>query len=70
MNAAQTFRGRTLGEVGEFALISAITADLDGRLAAAGLTHAQWKDWHDALVSSPALVTQLSEVGAPGCPGG
>ena len=29
MIAPQTFRGRTLGEVGEFALIKAITADLD-----------------------------------------
>jgi hypothetical protein len=46
-----------------------ITTDLDTRLAAAGLTHAQWKDWHDALVDSPALVAQLTEVGAPGCPG-
>ncbi len=48
---------------------SGITADLDGRLAAVRLTHAQWKDWHDALVDSPDLVAQLAEVGAPGCPG-
>ena len=46
-----------------------ITTDLDTRLAAAGLTHAQWKDWHDALDVSPALVTQLAEVSAPGCAG-
>ncbi len=52
-----------------FAEESSITADLDGRLAAVGLTHAQWKDWHDALVDSPDLVAQLAEVGAPGCPG-
>ena len=52
-----------------FAEESGITADLDGRLAAVGLTHAQWKDWHDALVDSPDLVAQLAEVGAPGCPG-
>jgi hypothetical protein len=47
-----------------------ITTDLDTRLAAAGLTHAQWKDWHDALVDSPDLVAQLTEVSAPGCTGG
>ena len=44
-----------------------ITTDLDTRLAAVGLTHAQWKDWHDALVSSPQLVDQLAEVSEPGC---
>jgi hypothetical protein len=48
----------------------AITADLDDRLAAAGLTHEQWKDWHDALAGSPELVAQLTEVGPPGCAGG
>ena len=47
---------------------SAITTDLDTRLTAAGLTHAQWKDWHDALVDSPALVAQLTAVGTSGCP--
>ncbi len=52
-----------------FAEEAGITADLDGRLAAVGLTHAQWKDWHDALVHSPELVAQLAEVSAPGCPG-
>ena len=52
-----------------FAEEAGITADLDGRLAAVGLTHAQWKDWHDALVDSPDLVAQLAEVSAPGCPG-
>jgi hypothetical protein len=46
-----------------------ITTDLDTRLAAVDLTHAQWKDWHDALVDSPALVAQLAEVSAPGCAG-
>jgi hypothetical protein len=49
---------------------SDITADLDTRLAAAGLTHAQWKGWHDALVDSPALVAQLTQAGAAGCPAG
>jgi hypothetical protein len=48
---------------------SGITADLDRRLAAAGLTHEQWKRWHDALVVSPDLVTQLRSVSAPGCTG-
>jgi hypothetical protein len=47
-----------------------ITTDLDTRLAAADLTHAQWKDWHDALVDSPDLVAQLVEVSAAGCTGG
>ena len=50
-----------------FAEESAITTDLDTRLAATGLTHAQWKDWHDALAGSPELVAQLAEVSAPGC---
>ena len=49
---------------------AAITTDLDDRLAAAGLTHQQWKEWHDALAASPALVTQLTEVGPPACAGG
>ena len=47
----------------------ALTTDLDDRLAADGLTHAQWKDWHDALVHSPDLVAQLVEVSGPGCAG-
>jgi hypothetical protein len=47
---------------------SALTTDLDDRLAAGGLTHAQWKSWHDALADSPALLTQLGQVSAPGCP--
>jgi isopentenyl diphosphate isomerase/L-lactate dehydrogenase-like FMN-dependent dehydrogenase len=46
---------------------AAITTDLDDRLAAAGLTHQQWKDWHDALAVSPDLVAQLTEVGPPAC---
>ena len=46
-----------------------ITADLDARLAVEGLTHEQWKNWHDALDDSPDLVTQLSEVSRPGCAG-
>jgi hypothetical protein len=50
-----------------FAQESDITTDLDSRLTAAGLTHAQWKDWHDALAASPELLAQLSEVSAPGC---
>ena len=48
---------------------AALTTDLDDRLAADGLTHAQWKDWHDALVHSPDLVAQLVEVSGPGCAG-
>jgi hypothetical protein len=51
-----------------FADESAFTTDLDDRLAAAGLTHAAWKDWHDALAGSPELLTQVSEVNAAGCP--
>jgi hypothetical protein len=47
---------------------SGITDDLDRRLAAAGLTHEQWKRWHDALVVSPDLVAQLRSTSAPGCP--
>ena len=46
-----------------------ITADLDTRLAAVGRTHAEWKDWHDALAGSPELVAQLAEVGRAGCAG-
>ena len=53
-----------------FADEAGITADLDARLAAVGLTHAQWKDWHDALAGSPALVAQFGEVGAADCPAG
>ena len=44
-----------------------ITTDLDDRLAAAGFSHQQWKEWHDALVDSPELVEQFVEVGAAGC---
>jgi hypothetical protein len=44
------------------------TTDLDDRLAAAGFTHAQWKQWHDALADSPELITQFAEISAPGCP--
>jgi hypothetical protein len=46
-----------------------ITTDLDDRLAAVDLTHAQWKDWHDSLADSPELVAQLAEVSAAGCAG-
>lgn len=45
-----------------------ITADLDERLAAAGFSHEEWRRWHDALVESPELVTQFTEVAAGGCP--
>jgi hypothetical protein len=45
-----------------------ITTDLDARLAAAGSTHQEWKDWHDALVDSPDLVEQFAEISAAGCP--
>lgn len=51
-----------------FADESAFTTDLDDRLAAVGLTHQQWKDWHDALPASPDLLAQVAEVGAAGCP--
>ena len=47
---------------------SDITTDLDTRLATADLTHAQWKDWHDPLIDSPALVAQLAEVSGPAAP--
>ena len=47
---------------------SAITADLDSRLKAAGLTHPEWKRWHDALVRSPGLVAQFRAVSGAGCP--
>ncbi|GAA5035412.1 hypothetical protein GCM10023258_37230 [Terrabacter aeriphilus] len=47
-----------------------IDADLDQRLEAAGVEHLEWKSWHDSLVVSPALVTQLAEVGKGGCPKG
>jgi hypothetical protein len=47
-----------------------ITTDLDDRLAAAGSTHQEWKEWHDALADSPALVDQFAEISAAGCPGG
>jgi len=48
---------------------SAITTDLDTRLATAGLTHQQWKSWHDALALSPGLVAQVSTLRAAGCAG-
>ncbi len=44
------------------------TIELDTHLAAAGFTHEQWKQWHDALVGSPELVTQFAEISAAGCP--
>lgn len=47
---------------------SAITADLDDRLKAAGLAHLEWKHWHDALVSSPQLVAQFRQISGAGCP--
>lgn len=47
----------------------AITADLDDRLTKAGLTHAQWKRWHDALARSPELVGQFQQISGAGCPG-
>ncbi|GAA4748599.1 hypothetical protein GCM10023328_33710 [Modestobacter marinus] len=53
-----------------FAEEAGITADLDDRLAAAGFTHQQWKEWHDALADSPALVDQFAEISAVGCPAG
>ena len=53
-----------------FADEAGITAALDDRLADAGLTHEQWKRWHDALVDSPELVAQVAEISAAGCPAG
>lgn len=47
---------------------SAITTDLDDRLKAAGLTHLEWKHWHDALVRSPQLVAQFRQISGAGCP--
>jgi len=46
------------------------TTDLDARLTAAGFTHEQWKQWHDALADSPELITQFAEISAAGCPAG
>jgi len=45
-------------------------ADLDTRLSAAGFSHEQWKQWHDALADSPGLVAQYAETSAAGCPVG
>jgi hypothetical protein len=53
-----------------FADEAEFTTDLDARLAAAGFTHEQWKQWHDALDDSPELVTQFAEISAAGCPPG
>ena len=47
-----------------------ITTDLDTRLAAAGFTHQQWKEWHDALAGSPELVGQFAEISTAGCAAG
>ncbi|WP_256793273.1 hypothetical protein [Terrabacter sp. Ter38] len=47
---------------------SDIDADLAKRLTTAGLSHLEWKQWHDSLAVSPQLVTQLAEVGKRGCP--
>jgi hypothetical protein len=46
------------------------TTDLDARLSAAGFTHEQWKQWHDALADSPALADQFAGISAAGCPAG
>lgn len=46
------------------------TLELDTRLAAAGFTHAEWKQWHDALDDSPQLVAQFTGISAAGCPTG
>ena len=48
---------------------AAFTTDLDDRLAAAGFTHEQWKQWHDALADSPELATQFAAISAAGCLG-
>jgi hypothetical protein len=47
---------------------SGITDDLTRRLAAEGLTYAQWKAWRDGLATSPALVAQLADLADAGCP--
>lgn len=52
-----------------FAAEADITADLETRLTDAGLTYAQWKDWHDALEASPGLVEQYAAAEQEGCPG-
>lgn len=52
-----------------FAAEADITADLETRLTDAGLTYAQWRDWHDALEASPALVEQYAAAEQEGCPG-
>ena len=57
----------TVGSL-NFADEAALDADLDSRLSAAGFSHEQWKEWHDALADSPALVTQYAQISAPGCP--
>ena len=44
-----------------------IGADLDRRLSEAGLTHLQWKNWHDELSTSPSLVTQFAEISKLAC---
>ncbi|GAA2740465.1 hypothetical protein GCM10009868_02780 [Terrabacter aerolatus] len=44
-----------------------IDADLAKRLATAGVSHLEWKQWHDSLAVSPQLVTQFAEVGKHGC---
>ncbi|XGX78284.1 hypothetical protein LQK93_01069 [Terrabacter sp. BE26] len=51
-----------------FAKEADIDADLAKRLEAAGLSHQEWKSWHDSLVVSPALVDQLAAVSKTGCP--
>jgi hypothetical protein len=53
-----------------FAHEADLDADLDSRLSAAGFSHEQWKQWHDALADSPALVAQYAELSAAGCPAG
>ena len=52
-----------------FAAEADITVDLETRLTDAGLTYAQWKDWHDALEASPGLVEQYAAAEQEGCPG-
>ena len=47
---------------------SDITAALVDRLEAARLTYAEWKTWHDALVTSPELVGQLESELEATCP--
>lgn len=44
-----------------------ISRDLDRRLSEAGITHLEWKNWHDELATSPSLVTQFADLTRTAC---